>query len=231
MGIKTADRTAYARAIRDLFPQGEYWDRQFENPESDLNLFCMAKTQGITTLRDRMAELLGESGYEYAEETIEDWERVLLGYTNPHLSLEERRIILEDKQSQSINKTIIANIAQKYGLSLLDIVFPFTASFFGFSTFGTSLFSRPAFYSMFYVVSIMQDEELRTEAKRRIKEAIANSSFGLGCFGTGQFLSRSFFIKDFSSRIFLGMNRLAEFEKELNGKLLSGNIAYYLYKL
>jgi hypothetical protein len=231
MGITIAGKTEYANTVSDLFPRGEYWDRQFENSESDLNLFCEAKTQEIIMLRKRMADLLAESGYEYAEETLEDWERVLLGYTNPQLSLEERRAVLRDSQTQVINRTIMADIAQKYGLLLIDIVFPFKTSFFGFSTFGTSLFSRPAFYSMFYIISVFQDEELRSEAKRRIKDMFINSSFGAGCFGTARFLNRSLFIKDFSSSIFLGMNSLEEFEKELNSKLPASNIAYYQYKL
>ena len=231
MGINVATENDYIGAIRDMFPQGEYWKKQFADPESDVNLFCKAKSKEIICLRKRMRDLLAESNYQTAVETIDDWERVLLGYKNIHLSLEERREILAAKRTPLINRMLIANIAQRYGLTLIDIIFPFKPSFFGFSEFGRSVFSRPAFYSVFYILAAFQNEELRIEAKNRITCLIKNSVFGQGCFGTGQFLGRSFFIKDFSSRVFNGMETLDDFEDDVTNKLIASNIAFFLYKL
>jgi len=231
MGINVATEKDYSGAIRDLFPQGEYWKKQFADPESDLNLFCKAKSKEIINLRKRMSDLLAESDYQTAVESIDDWERVLLGYTNIHLPIEERRKILATKKTPLINRILIADIAQKYGLTLIDIIFPFKPSFFGFSKFGRSIFSRPAFYSVFYVIAAFQNEELRIEAKNCITKLIKNSSFGQGCFGIGHFFRRSFFIKDYSSRIFSEIEILDDFERDVNDKLIASNIAYFLYKL
>jgi len=178
-----------------------------------------------------MSDLLAESDYQTAVESIDDWERVLLGYTNIHLPIEERRKILATKKTPLINRILIADIAQKYGLTLIDIIFPFKPSFFGFSKFGRSIFSRPAFYSVFYVIAAFQNEELRIEAKNCITKLIKNSSFGQGCFGIGHFFRRSFFIKDYSSRIFSEIEILDDFERDVNDKLIASNIAYFLYKL
>jgi len=231
MGINVATEKDYIGAIRDMFPQGEYWKKQFADPESDVNLFCKAKSKEIICLRKRMCDLLGESDYQTAVETIDDWERVLLGYMNIHLSLEERREILAAKRTPLINRVLIADTAQRYGLTLIDIIFPFKPSFFGFSEFGRSVFSCPVFYSVFYIITTFRNEELRIEAKDRISRLIENSSFGQGCFGTGQFLGRSYFIRDYASRIFSGMDKLDDFERVVNSKLLANNIAYFLYKL
>jgi len=231
MGINAGTEKDYSNAIRGLFPQGEYWNKQFADPDSDVNLYCKAKSKEIIFLRGRMCALFAESDYQSAVETIDDWERILLGYLNVQLPLEERREILGTRETPLINRLLIADIAQKYGLTLLDIIFPFKPSFFGFSEFGRAIFSRPAFYSVFYIIITFQNEELRIEAQDRVTRLIKNSSFGQGCFGSGQFLGRSFFIKDYSSRIFSRMKTLEDFERDVNNKLIASNIAYFLYKL
>jgi len=231
MGINIATESDYSKAIRDLFPKGEYWERQFADPESDVNLLCKAKARTIIHLRKRMNELLMESTYKTAVETIGDWERILLGYMNAQLPLEERRRILDSREAPSINRRIIAGIAQEYGLTLVDIVFPFKPSFFGFSEFGYSVFSRPAFYSVFYIVTMFQNEALNNEAKKRVAQLLINSSFGQACFGTGQFLGHFYFNKHYASRAFIGMEALNNFERDVSSKLLSSNITYFLYKI
>jgi len=230
MDINVATEKDYSEAIRNLFPKGEYWEKQFSDPRSDLNLFCMAKTKEIIRLRRRMGDLLAESDCQTAEETINDWERVLLGYLNNQLPLDERRQVLTLQKTTTINRIFIADIAQKYGLSLIDILFPFKTSFFGFSEFGRSIFSRPAFYSVFYIIVAFQDEGLKNEAVKHKTELLNRSSFGYGYFGTGQFLGRSFFCRDYSSRVFTGMKTLDDFENDINSEMYASNIALFLYK-
>jgi hypothetical protein len=144
MGINTAMENDYANAIRGLFPQGEYWDRQFEDPESDVNLFCKAKAPEIIRCRNRMRDLLEESHYQTAIETIGDWERVMLGYMNVQLPIEKRREILSSNNVQNINREAINNIALIYGLTITDIQFPYRPAFFGFSRFGIDSIASPA---------------------------------------------------------------------------------------
>jgi len=42
MGMTVARKEQYEAAVRKLFPQGEYWDKQFANPQSDISLFVQA---------------------------------------------------------------------------------------------------------------------------------------------------------------------------------------------
>jgi len=230
MGITVATENEYSASIHDLFPKGEYWEKQFSNPESDVNLFCKAKTQEIIRIRERMRDLFSESYFETANETIDDWERILLNNINAKLPLNERIKILSTKKVSVINKTVIADIAKKYGLILVDIVFPFKPSFFGFSGFGNSIFSRPAFFSVFYIITIFQSEEVINEARECINKLFHKSSFGKAFFGTGQFLGQSYFDQHYENLIFSGINELNKFEDEVINKLLSGNIAYFQYR-
>jgi len=231
MGITAASKSQYTSAIKKLFPQGDYWEKQFADPESDASLFVETKTAELRRFRERMSALLDESKYETAIETISDWERIFLNSINVHLPLDERRRILSTKGLTNINRTIIFDIAQKYGLALVDIIFPFKTSFFGFSKFGCSVFSRPAFFSVIYITSTFQDEALINEANRHVTQLLNNSFFGRGCFGTGQFLGRFYFNKNYASRVFIGIKALDDFERDVTSKLLSSNITYFLFKL
>jgi hypothetical protein len=228
MGITAASEKEYSEAIRGLFPLGEYWQRQFADPESDASLFCKAKTREIILFRKRMRDLLSESDYRTAVETIGDWERVLLGYTNAHLSLEERREFLSIEKNTRINRIIIADIAKKYGLALIDIIFPFKPSFFGFSQFGRSIFSRPVFFSVIYILIRFDSDKARDKAKELITRLINNSTFGRAKFGIGQFFGRIYFNKEYVANVFFRMEA-KNFERELSGKLLAANIVYYKY--
>jgi uncharacterized protein YmfQ (DUF2313 family) len=231
MGITAARPEQYAAAIRTLFPQGEYWDRQFADGESDCSLFCKAKTSELINLRTRMAALLSEGDYETATEMMDDWERVLLADANAKLPIPERREILRSKQIQNVNRAVLEKIAQDYGLTISDIVFPFRPAFFGFSRFGISVFSRPVFFSVFYIAVTFQDADLIAEAQGRINTMRNAASFGRGRFGVSRFLKFSYFIKDFASEIFNGMDGLSEFEDSIRRRLLSSNIVYFLYKV
>jgi len=230
MGIAAAPKAAYENAIRKLFPRGDYWDGQFADPESDASLFVKAKADELIRFRCRMDDLLAEGKYETASETIGGWERVFLGAVNAQLPLGERRRVIGFKGLKNISRKIIAGIAQQHGLALVDIVFPFKPSFFGFSEFGRSVFSHGVFFSVFYIVAAFHDWALKDEANKRKAQLLSRSSFGQGCFGTGQFLGRSHFNRHYAGRAFTGMGALGGFERDVNGKLLSGSIAYFQYK-
>jgi len=218
MGIETATKKDYCAAIRQLFPMGEYWENQFSDPESDISLFCKAKTNEIISLRKRMFDLIAESKSDTSVETIGDWERVLIGRTDVQLSLQERRNKLNVQKASLINRFIITDIAKNYGLKFIDLIFPFKASFFGFSKFGTSMFSRPAFFSFFYIVVEFQDDELINAAK----ECIVN----LDTYSFKQSYPRCY-----EGCFFSGIKKVDDFEQAVNNRLIAGNIAYFQYKL
>lgn len=176
MGIEIATEKEYSTAIRQLFPRGEYWEKQFADPESDLNIFCKVKTNEVINLRKRLCDLLAESNSDTSIETIENWERVLLGHTNNLLAIEERRNNLKVQKTSSINRMVLADIAKNYGLNFIDLIFPFKSSFFGFSNFGISTFSCPAFFSVFYIIIEIQDEKMDNKEKilEDFEQAVTN---------------------------------------------------------
>jgi uncharacterized protein YmfQ (DUF2313 family) len=78
MGVITSSRERYERVIKKLFLQGDYWDKQFADRESDVSLSVRANPDELIRFRSRMSKLSEESRIETTEELIADWERVLL---------------------------------------------------------------------------------------------------------------------------------------------------------
>jgi uncharacterized protein YmfQ (DUF2313 family) len=107
MGIGTTtvevSGVRYEHAIKRLFPIGDYWDRQFADPGSDVSLFAKAKLEELIRFRSRMSALRGESRIDTAEETIADWERALLGEITYGKTLTERRLLLKSKEDNKLD--------------------------------------------------------------------------------------------------------------------------------
>jgi hypothetical protein len=219
MGISIAAEKDYSAAVRDLFPKGEYWEKQFADLQSDINLFCTAKTKEIVCLRKRIKDLLLESNSSTALETIEDWERVLIGHMNVQLSLSERREKLNIQKTPLISRLVISEIAKNYGLKFINLIFPFKASFFGFSSFGLSMFSRPAFFSVFFIIIEFKNEELKNIAKERITGLLETSFFEQTYPGL------------YEGKFFSGIKALDDFEKTIKRRLLFGNTVFFQYNL
>jgi len=173
MGIRMASKTGYARAIQDLFPKGEYWDRQFENPESDCSLFCLAKTNELIKFRRRMAALQNESVIQTVEETLEDWERVILDTNNSSLTHEQRRMLLFVLRQENVSREVIKQVGRSFGLDVKDIIIPFKPAFFGFSHFGTERLAGPASFSVLYI-NIAQAERSK-EFENKILSILLSS--------------------------------------------------------
>jgi hypothetical protein len=177
MGITAA---AYRQAIRKLFPEGDYWDAQFADAQSDASLFAAAKIDEFLRFRARMDALINESLVEKTDECIADWERVLLGGASPGLSLNERRIQLFSKRDIKLNRGELQKTAEVYGLSILDIVFPSRPAFTGHSRFNTRNGGPAAFSIIRFDVT---GTGVYREAWKRIKAEMAGSAFGRMRFG------------------------------------------------
>jgi uncharacterized protein YmfQ (DUF2313 family) len=175
MGI-AADGSVYEAAVKKLFPQGEYWDRQFADPESDVSLFCKAKVFELTRFRSRMAALLGESNPATARETLEDWERVLLGSIPDGLDVSQRRTFLLSKQNETFSRSRFHDIAGVFGFSITDIRFPYRPAFFGFSRFGVDRVATPAAWQVIVLRVLTHGGDGQTAAfeERLNSELLAN---------------------------------------------------------
>jgi len=173
MGITIASEAEYSKAIRDMFPKGEYWNKQFEDPESDCSLFCKAKTAELIRFKNRMADLQAESVMQTAEETIEDWERIILNKKNNSLNLQQRRSLLNNYYKENITVESIKQIGRIYGITVTDIVFPFKPAFFGFSSFGQTRIAGPAAFSLLFI-NIAQDERSAPFEKELLSNVLSN---------------------------------------------------------
>ena len=96
---------SYASAIKKLFPQGVYWDAQFESPESDISKWVRLKAEELYRFRRRFSDLITESTPKTADTTLDDWERVLLGSVNPSIQPELRRSLLMARRRGHIDRT------------------------------------------------------------------------------------------------------------------------------
>ncbi|MDR0628849.1 MAG: YmfQ family protein [Treponema sp.] len=157
MGVATVEE--YARAVQTLFPQGEYWDTQFGDPESDANLFCQAKGAELMRFKERMGALQSESVIETTHELIADWERVLLGHGTSGLELEQRRALLTENRDVRPTRVELQKIAAGYGLSLTDITFPYKPAFLGFSRFNQRICGPIGFSVLLFVVQQSEPPE------------------------------------------------------------------------
>jgi hypothetical protein len=171
----------YETAIKKLFPQGDYWDRQFADPESDVSLFCKAKLPELIKFRRRMETLQNESFVNTTEELIADWERVLLDSVFPKLSLLQRRLQLNLMWTIRLNRAELQKIADMYELTIADVYFPYRSGFFGFSRFSNSYIGSPVVFSVLFL--IVRQENFREKSWALIKPDYPAKRFGRMRFG------------------------------------------------
>jgi uncharacterized protein YmfQ (DUF2313 family) len=238
MGIAAAESAQYERAVRKLFPQGAYWDKQFSDPASDVSLFAKAKIEELIRYRGRMNALLGESRIETTEELIADWERVLLGEITYGKTLEEQRLLLKSKQDNLLTRAELQKTAGMYGFTIEDIQFPYRPGFFTFSRFGDRLATMASFSVITFT---LYKTGLSAACREIIKIDYPLKGFGRMCFGAEK--TAYFPFKNFSAEIddisrfevllvnyTMAEKRLfAEFEQALTGKLLANHIPIFYY--
>ena len=165
MGVAAA--ADYAAAFRKLFPPGEYWEKQFADPESDVSLFCEAKLPEFIRFRERMTALQNESYTGTTEELIADWERVLLGSVFPGLSLDLRRWRLQSIWNTRLNRAELRKAACLYGLAIGGVRFPYRPGFCGHSRCGSAFMGSPVTFSVLFIT--VRQEDFRAKSWALIK--------------------------------------------------------------
>jgi hypothetical protein len=174
MGIKVQTPDQYEKSLQKLFPRGSYWDSQFADPHSDCSLFIKAKLEEFIRYRRRMSDLQDESVLTTAEETLDDWERVILGSVTRGLEPDERRALLFSQRNRNINLSIIKEIGYMYGGEITDIAFPFRPAFFGFSHFARDRIASPASFSVIFIYTRPGDKL----AKKLFEDHYRKACFG-----------------------------------------------------
>ncbi len=131
MELKVGSEKDYKDALKKMLPQGSYWDKIKDDEESDVNLILSGMAKDVRCFREKMAETLREAYPATADETLESWERVRLGTTNPDLPVENRRaLILANAGFSAVYK-----IAESFGVEI-SCEFPFKCGCFGWQKAG-----------------------------------------------------------------------------------------------
>jgi len=173
MGIAAASEARYENAIKKLFPQGDYWDEQFADPESDTSLFVKAKAAELKRFRKRMGALLDEGRPESAAELISDWERVLLNGVFSSLDINRRRLQLQSKNDLELNRAGLQKIAAVFGLNIHDVAVPCRPRCFGFARFARERIG--GFLAFFAVrIAVTAGIGVSQSAKAEFEEAVRN---------------------------------------------------------
>jgi len=168
MGINVNEPEAYQESIRKLFPRGSYWDKQFEDTKSDCSLFCKAKSKLLVRIRKSMATLQKESIIQTAENTLDDWERVLLGKGSIGLEISQRRAILGASKAGNINISSIKEIGKMYDVSITKVILPFQPAFFGHSFFGIAPIAGLAAFALIFIYAFLPNEDIREDFEAQI---------------------------------------------------------------
>lgn len=168
MAIRVRTPEDYAAALRKLFPRGDYWDRQFADPKSDCSLFCRAKTEEFIRFRGRMSDLQNESVIHTAEETIEEWERVITGSVNTGHGISMRRELLISQKAENVTLRALQEIGLLFGVAITGVELPFRPAFFGFSRFGIDRVSSPAAFSVLFVCSARPEDSVREQFESQV---------------------------------------------------------------
>lgn len=131
MDLAVGTEKEYTESLKKMLPQGSYWEKIKADENSDMNLILSGMAKDIRSFRLEMSQLLREAYPATAEETLESWERVRLGTTNPDLPTENRRaLILANAGFSAIYK-----IAESFGVEI-SCEFPFKCGCFGWQKCG-----------------------------------------------------------------------------------------------
>ena len=156
MELTVGTEEQYASSLQKLLPQGSYWDKVKTDPNSDISQMLAGMAQDIRYFRTRMAQLQKETYPATAEETLEDWERVRLGKTNPTLAIENRRALILGGSGFSA----IYKIAESFGVQI-SVEFPFRCGCFGWQKVGQQRVGAQNTLSV-VIVNVMGGENLDT---------------------------------------------------------------------
>lgn len=163
----------YAAAIKKMFPLGIYWERQFEDAQSDVSLWVDAKAEELYRFKRRLPELIKESSPKTADTMIDDWERVLLGSVSAQLPLDLRRKLLLTKRRGYINRDILQETAFLYGAKIKRAYYPFRCAFFGQTRCGINRMCSPASFSLYFIEAEIKNSALKSDFERTIRDSLS----------------------------------------------------------
>jgi len=112
----------YRKAVRQLLPPGDWWEKQLSNSESDVSLWCDAKAEELFRFHARRADLLVEAFPKTTNELLSDWERI---YTLSGIGFDDvtRRANILSKRNKSLSGPMLRATTENYGFRLNTVSF------------------------------------------------------------------------------------------------------------
>lgn len=91
-----SSKERYIEAVKELYPEGSFWDEQFADKESDLSKLAEAQAETLYNIKIELNKLWNEARLDTCtEDTIADYERIYTKTIQPNLSLAERKAAIK----------------------------------------------------------------------------------------------------------------------------------------
>ena len=168
MELNIKDKKTYFEAVKSLYPEGLFFESQFENENSDISKLAKLQADMIKKIKLELKKLWLEARLETCtEDTIEDYERIHSKEIRNDLSLEKRKLLILQNDllvSQNPKDTINNLIKNDYQAEILNINANHKISVFGHASFGhTRLYNYRAFCSVIIKLKKIEDSNKKIE--------------------------------------------------------------------
>jgi hypothetical protein len=139
-------------------------------------------------------------------------------------TLIERRLFLALNDTSKLNRTELQKIAVMYGLTILDITFPYHPAFFGHACFNSSFLGGPAAFSVLLITAGRD----RGELYALFSEQQCTMRFGLDRLAWSPFCLYP--EKAFVKYVVQEKHLFKDFEQAIQDKLLANQIPFFKYE-
>ncbi|WP_288550117.1 hypothetical protein [uncultured Brachyspira sp.] len=179
MELNIKDKNKYFEAVKSLYPEGLFFETQFENENSDMSKLAKCQSDMIYNIKLELKKLWLEARLETCtEDTIADYERIHSKEIRTDLSLEKRKmLILQNDILTSQNpKELINNLIENdYKMKILNINANHKISVFGNASFGhTRLWNYRAFCTIVIKLTQIEDVDKKSDNIKELEDFITS---------------------------------------------------------
>lgn len=163
--ITTQER--YVEAVKELYPEGSFWEEQFADKNSDLSKLAEAQGKNIYDFKIEMNKLWLEARLDTCtEETIADYERLYGIQSDNNLTLEQRKANLKLSKKQDLQidwNSIKVFINQEYKANILSVDDKIMPALLPETRCGQTRIYGYSAFSLIIITLTIDDEKLITK--------------------------------------------------------------------
>lgn len=168
------NKERYIEAVKELYPEGSFFEEQFNDKESDLSALAKAQAENIYNIKIEFNKLWLEARLETCSEyTIADYERIRTGEIQPNLSLEERKEAIELNSNKVLKidwERVNEYINEKYKANILSVDEKIMPAFFGETRFGQERIFDYRAFSLIIISLTVENTESENEIEGYISK-------------------------------------------------------------